>query len=121
MVEDEPDIQAVARIALEMVGGLEVRACDSGMDALIVAPQYNPDLILLDMMMPGMDGITTLKKLRELEGLQHTPVMFMTAKVQKQEVENYLDLGAIAVIAKPFNPMTLAGDIRDLWSLHVSR
>lgn len=119
MVEDEPDIQAVARIALEMVGGFEVQTCISGPEAIKIAPQFKPDLILLDMMMPGMDGITTLKHLRELPELTKTPVMFMTAKVQKHEVEGYLELGAIAVIAKPFNPMSLAGDIKDLWSLHV--
>ncbi|MDH5777559.1 MAG: response regulator, partial [Gammaproteobacteria bacterium] len=78
-VEDEPDIQAIARIALENVGGFNLEVCNSGQDAIAVAPEYLPDLILLDVMMPGMDGPTTLKELRKIDLLKNTPVMFMTA------------------------------------------
>lgn len=116
MVEDEPDIRAVARLALERVGGFEVRMCENGFEALEVAPEYLPDLFLLDVMMPGLDGVSTLQKLRLLEGCATIPAIFMTAKVQRHEVEGYLALGAIGVIPKPFNPMGLAGDIRDLWN-----
>ena len=116
MVEDEPDIRAVARLALERVGGFEVRMCENGFEALEVAPKYLPDLFLLDVMMPGLDGVSTLEKLRRLEGCATIPAIFMTAKVQRHEVEGYLTLGAIGVIPKPFSPMSLAGDIRDLWN-----
>jgi two-component system, OmpR family, response regulator len=114
-VEDEPDIQAVARLALEVVGGLTVRTCSSGEQALNEAPGFAPELILLDVMMPGMDGPSTLKALREWPELAAVPVVFMTAKVQPQEVAHYTALGALGVIAKPFDPMTLAEQVRRLW------
>lgn len=115
-VEDEPDIQAVARLALEVVGGLTVKTCSSGEQALNEAPGFAPELVLLDVMMPGMDGPGTLKALRELPSLAAVPVVFMTAKVQPQEVAHYTALGALGVIAKPFDPMTLAEQVRRLWS-----
>lgn len=115
-VEDEPDIQAVARLALEVVGGLTVKTCSSGEQALNEAPGFAPELVLLDVMMPGMDGPGTLKALRELPSLAAVPVVFMTAKVQPQEVAHYTTLGALGVIAKPFDPMTLAEQVRRLWS-----
>ena len=116
-VEDEPDIQAVARIALESVGGFTVEICSSGAQALETAPQFEPDLILLDVMMPGMDGPTTFKELRKIAGLAQTPVVFMTAKVQPQEVASYRELGALDVVAIPFDPMTLSDQIRSIWQL----
>ncbi|MDH5407361.1 MAG: response regulator [Gammaproteobacteria bacterium] len=115
-VEDEPDIQAIARIALENVGGFNLEVCNSGQDAIAVAPEYLPDLILLDVMMPGMDGPTTLKELRKIDLLKNTPVMFMTAKVQPQEIQQFKSLGAIEVIAKPFDPMKLADTIKKAWA-----
>ncbi len=114
-VEDEPDIQAVAKIALETVGGFELKVCSSGEEAIQDPVGFGPDLILLDVMMPGMDGPTTLGELRKIPELVETPVIFMTAKVQPQEVEHFKSLGAIEVIAKPFDPMTLAQTIRDAW------
>ena len=114
-VEDEPDIQAVARLALEMVGGLTVQICSSGEDALREAPRFEPQLILMDVMMPGMDGPGTLRALRERSLLDDVPVVFMTAKVQPREVAHYKALGALGVIAKPFDPMTLAEQVRELW------
>lgn len=118
-VEDEPDIQAVAEIALESVGGFELKVCSSGEEALQNAPGFSPQLLLLDVMMPGMDGPTTLKELRKIPELSNTPAIFMTAKVQPQEVEQLLSLGAIEVIAKPFDPMTLAETIRKSWDNHA--
>ncbi len=88
-VEDEPDIQAVAKLALEMVGGFTVKVCSSGEEALREAAAFAPDMILLDVMMPGMDGPSTLKALRELPSLAELPVAFMTAKVQPAEVAHY--------------------------------
>ena len=114
-VEDEPDIQAVARMALEMVGGFEVKVCSSGEEALREAEHFAPDMILLDVMMPGMDGPSTLEALRRNPSLADTPVAFMTAKVQPAEVAHYKSLGARGVIAKPFDPVTLAGQVRELW------
>ena len=118
-VEDEPDIQAVAQIALESVGGFTLKTCSSGEEALDNAVDFNPDLILLDVMMPGMDGPSTLEALRKLPELANTPAVFMTAKVQPQEVEQLLSSGAVDVIAKPFDPMTLADNIRDIWNKKV--
>ena len=115
-VEDEPDIQAVAKIALEAVGGFELKTCSSGDEAIAAAAEFAPDLLLLDVMMPGMDGPTTLAELRKLPGLENTPVIFMTAKVQPQEVEHFKSLGAVEVIAKPFDPMGLADQVREAWS-----
>ena len=115
-VEDDLDIQEVASMALEVVGGLEVTVAGSGRAAVEAARRSIPDLVLLDVMMPGMDGPTTLSALRDLPGMQQVPVIFVTAKVQANEVERYLALGAIGVIAKPFDPMTLADEARALWS-----
>jgi CheY-like chemotaxis protein len=116
-VEDDVDIQSVAKIALEVVGGLTLRSCSSGKEALETKTvEFAPDLMLLDVMMPEMDGPTTLRHLRSMPGLEKTPVIFMTAKVQNSEVAHYKSLGAIGVIAKPFDPMQLATQIRQLWS-----
>ncbi|MBK6693101.1 MAG: response regulator [Myxococcales bacterium] len=114
--EDEPDIREVALLALVDVGGLEVVACENGLDALRKVADFAPDLILLDVMMPDMDGPTTMKHLREREETKTTPVIFMTAKVQAHEAAEYQALGAAGVIPKPFDPMTLADQIREVWS-----
>jgi CheY-like chemotaxis protein len=114
-VEDEPDIQAVAKLALEMVGGYQVKICSSGQEALDALGGFEPDLILLDVMMPGMDGPTTLQNLRADPVTAGIPVIFLTAKVQPSEVARYQALGALNVIAKPFDPMTLAAEIRQIW------
>jgi CheY-like chemotaxis protein len=115
-VEDDPDIQMVAQMALEVVGGLTLRSCSSGKEALQAATAGPaPDLILLDVMMPGLDGPATLAELRKLPATATTPVIFMTAKVQAAEVTYYKSIGAIGVIAKPFDPMQLAQQVRTLW------
>lgn len=114
-VEDETDIQAVAKLALETVGGFTVMTCSSGEQALRLASDFAPDMVLLDVMMPGMDGPTTLRRLRELPALAEVPVAFMTAKVQAAEIAQYKSLGAIDVIPKPFDPINLADQVRDLW------
>lgn len=115
-VDDEPDIQLVTRTALEMIGGMTVKTCASGKDALATAVEFEPDLFLLDAMMPDMDGPETFLALRQLSGLQDTPAIFMTAKVMESEITRFTELGALGVIAKPFNPMTLADQIKDLWN-----
>lgn len=115
-VEDEPDIQAIACLTLEAVGGFTVEACSSGEEAIRKAEFFKPDLVLLDVMMPGMDGPSTLKALREIPALEATPVMFMTAKAQPAEIEYFKSLGAIEVIAKPFDPTKLSQVVRDAWN-----
>ena len=115
-VEDEPDIRFVAEMALQAVGGFTVISCASGEEALAAAPAAGADLLLLDVMMPGMDGPGTLKALRALAATADTPVIFMTAKVQAAEVAVYKALGALEVIAKPFDPMTLAAQIQKIWA-----
>ena len=118
LVEDEPDIQTIAQIALEVVGGFELKICSSGQEALEAVEAFKPDLLLLDVMMPGMDGPTTLEAIRRLDATRHIPAMFMTAKVQPQEVQHIKSQGAIDVIAKPFDPMGLAQQIRDSWAVN---
>jgi two-component system OmpR family response regulator len=113
-VEDDPDIREVALMSLETLGGFTVHPCGSGNDALKLLQAQKPQLALLDVMMPGMDGPSTLRAMRE-KG-QDMPVIFMTAKVQKNEVEAYMALGALGVIDKPFDPMALPDQIRALWS-----
>ncbi|MFZ6814312.1 response regulator [Undibacterium sp. Rencai35W] len=115
-VEDDADIQTVAQIALEVVGGFELIKCSSGSEALAaIHAGAVPDLLLLDVMMPNMDGPTTLAELRKLPATEATPVIFMTAKVQSVELDYYKSLGAIGVIAKPFDPMELSGQVLNLW------
>lgn len=114
-VEDEPDIQAVAKLALEMVGGFQVMICSSGQEALDKVEDFAPDLILLDVMMPGMDGPTTLQRLRADSATAAIPVIFLTAKVQPTEVAQFQAMGALDVIPKPFDPMNLATRVRQIW------
>jgi CheY-like chemotaxis protein len=114
-VEDDTDIQTVAQIALEVVGGFQLKICSSGKESIGVAGSFKPDLLLLDVMMPEMDGPTTLEGLRKCPNTATTPVIFMTAKVQASEVSYYKSLGALGVIAKPFDPMKLAGQVQSLW------
>jgi two-component system OmpR family response regulator len=116
-VEDDLDIQTVARLALEAVGGFSVTICSSGREALAkVESGFTPELILLDVMMPEMDGPTTLEALRRLPQTAATPVVFMTAKVQGSETAHYKSLGALGVIPKPFDPMQLAQQVNVLWN-----
>ena len=114
-VEDEPDIQEVAKLALEAVGGFEVTVCSTGAEALAAAPNVKPDLILLDVMMPGMDGPGTMHALRKLQVTANTPVIFMTAKVRQAEIAQYKQLGALDAIVKPFDPMTLSQRISEIY------
>ena len=115
-VEDEPDIRFVAEMALQAVGGFTMITCASGEEALSAASAARADLLLLDVMMPGMDGPSTLKALRALPATASTPVIFMTAKVQAAEVAVYKALGALEVIPKPFDPMELAAQIQKIWA-----
>lgn len=113
-VDDEPDIREVASMALEIDTDIEARSVSSGAAALeMLAEDWRPDVILLDVMMPELDGPGTLERLRRLDGCADMPVIFMTARAQTNEQDRYVALGAIAVITKPFDPMTLASQVRD--------
>lgn len=113
--EDEEDIRAIAQIALEDLGGFTVKYCANGQDALSAAQTFIPDLILLDVMMPFKDGPTTLQELRQLKDFSSIPAVFMTAKIQAQEIEEYKKMGVVDVIAKPFDPMELANELNKIW------
>jgi two-component system, OmpR family, response regulator len=114
--EDEADIQEVAVLALETVGGFNMKVCNTGKEALDAVTEYKPDLLLFDVMMPGMDGPSAFQEIRKIPGFESIPVVFMTAKVQPEEINNYKKLGAIDVIPKPFDPMSLSDTIRDIWN-----
>jgi CheY-like chemotaxis protein len=112
LVDDEPDIREVVDVSLGLDPEIRVRACASGADALVTAAQWSPSLILLDVMMPLMDGPTTLANLRKNPRTAHIPVLFLTGRTQTDEIEHFISLGAQGVLSKPFNPMTLAASVR---------
>jgi CheY-like chemotaxis protein len=112
-VDDEPDIREVVEMSLGLDPDFAIRSCGSGADALTASTEWQPDLILLDVMMPAMDGPTTLRHLREQPETSRTPVVFMTARAQAREIESFVSLGAIGVIPKPFDPMTLADSVKN--------
>lgn len=115
-VEDDPDIREIASLALQDVGGLEILICESGKTALSTIDEFSPQLILLDVMMPEMDGPETLLALRAQGSVTETTIVaFMTAKVHPEELSRYKQLGITEVISKPFNPMTLADELRTIW------
>lgn len=118
LVEDEKDIQTVAKFALEKIGHFEVHYCSSGKEALSEFPKYEPQIVLLDMMMPEMDGMMTLAELKKLPHFKNCLVIFMTAKVQPSEVEEYKSKGAVDVIPKPFNPKDLPTQLNTIWEKH---
>ncbi|GLQ82806.1 response regulator [Mesorhizobium huakuii] len=115
-VDDEDDIREIAQMSLELEPEFEVRSCSSGAEALTDAAAWHPDLILLDVMMPDMDGPETLKRLAASPLTASIPVAFITARTQTHQVERYLTMGAVGVIAKPFDPLALAGEVRKLLS-----
>jgi len=116
LVEDDLDIQIVAGLALRDLSGFDLEVCSSGFEALDKAEAFAPDLILLDVMMPELDGPSTLAELRRKPSLAETPVIFVTAKVQPDEVAEYLRLGALEVILKPFDPLELGKQVREVWA-----
>lgn len=114
-LEDDPYISEVTMLALVDIAGLSVRHCTRGADAIELYPEFRPDLLLFDVMLPDMDGIETLNRIRAAHGSE-TPVVFMTEKAQLPEQQTYLNLGALNVIVKPFDAMTLGDQLRKLWS-----
>jgi CheY-like chemotaxis protein len=114
-VDDEEDILAVAKFALENVGSFTVETCQGGKNAVAKALEFLPNIIMLDVMMPEMDGPATLRAIQSTPQLANTPVVFMTAKVQKSEIDGYLVLGVCGVIPKPFDPMTLSDEVTKIY------
>lgn len=115
-IEDEQDIQAIASMALRLIGGFQVSLASSGPQGIAQAEQNPPQLILLDVMMPDQDGPATLAQLQQIDSLSQIPVIFLTAKVQSAEISHYQSLGAVDVIAKPFDPMKLPEQILRIWN-----
>lgn len=121
LVDDEPDIRTIAELSLSQVGGWKTILASSGAQALTLAAAHEPDLILLDVMMPEMDGVATFQALASNEATREIPVIFMTARVQSHERERYVGFGAAGVIAKPFDPMRLPDDIRGILAQPVEQ
>lgn len=115
LVEDDPDIRTIVKASLEMIGKLEVRACASGSEALAAVTQFSPQLALLDVMMPDMDGPSVLARLRSSPETAALPVVFLTAKAGTAEAQRLLALGAIEVLSKPFDPLALPQQVKAIW------
>ncbi|MEW9919239.1 response regulator [Marimonas sp. MJW-29] len=111
-VEDDADIREIAEMSLSLSGEFEVTQCVSGEDALAQVKDFTPDVILLDMMMPGLTGRQTLEEMRKMPHLADVPAIFMTARAQAAELDELRDAGAADVISKPFDPMSLADQIK---------
>ncbi len=111
IIDDEEDIREVAGLSLETVAGWEVVLADSGAQGLARAAEHQPDAILLDVMMPGIDGPTTFRELRKNPATAHIPVILLTAKVQSNDQRRFASLGVEAVLLKPFDPLTLSAEI----------
>jgi CheY-like chemotaxis protein len=118
-VDDNPDILTVSKLALERVGGYDVRVASSGKEAVALAAQFLPDLILLDVLMPEMDGCATLVALRSAGETARIPVIFLSASVMPEKVTEYKRLGALDVIAKPFDPLKLPEQVSLLWNANA--
>jgi len=119
-VDDEPDIRQIVQLALGLTEGLTVHSAESGEQALELARKLQPDLLLLDVMMPGLDGPGILKRMRSDSAIAHIPVIFMTAKAMAREIALFRQMGAVGVIAKPFDPMQLSQQVLSLWKDHVA-
>lgn len=113
-VEDDPDILEIAELALEMAGGFEVLQCDNGADALVQAPDFRPDVMIFDMMMPEMSGVQLLERMRADPVMADVPVIFMTARAQALERRDLIDRGAVDVIVKPFDPVALGDQVKQI-------
>jgi len=120
VVDDDPDLLDVTSLALADLGGYTVQACSSATDALAQAPSFGPDLVLLDVMMPGTDGFGVLQALRGMEATAGTPVVFMTAMAQRGDLGDH-EQEAVGIIPKPFDPSALPEMIEALWEDHLAR
>ena len=117
-VDDDADIREIVQMSLSLDNALSVDVCDGGDCAFTQMRATRPDLVMLDVMMPGMDGPSILARMRADADLKHIPVIFMTAKASASEVARFRGLTAIGVIAKPFDPMALGSQVKALWKSH---
>ena len=115
VVDDEPDIREIASIALERMGGYTVQLCADGPSAIATAAEFQPQLVLLDMMMPQMDGLQTLDELRKIPATAEVPIIFVTAKAQPDELALYKEKSGADVISKPFDPLVLPAAVQEIW------
>lgn len=113
--EDEPDVQTIVSLAIETTSNYQLKICENGRKLLECVDEYSPDLILLDVMMPEMDGPTTFGKLQSDENTKKIPVIFVTAKAQIHEVEKFKGMGSLGVITKPFKILELCDEIQRIW------
>lgn len=112
-VDDQPDIRGIVSLALGKIGGFTVLSCGSGEEALAAAPKFGPELLLIDMSMPGMDGMDLLARFRE-EGIG-APAVFFTARINPSDLERYRAAGAIGTLSKPFDPLKLGKQLTQIW------
>lgn len=113
--EDEPDVQTIVELTVQTMSEYQIKICNNGKELLKCVSEFNPDLILLDVMMPEMDGPTTFKNLQSKENTKDIPVIFMTAKAQVHEIEIFKEIGVVGIITKPFDPMNLCDEIQAIW------
>lgn len=118
IADDDDDILTIMRFALEDMNDVTIKYCHSGQETIKEALLLQPDMIILDVMMPHMDGITTFEMIRKIPSLEHIPCVFLTARVHGHEIERYRKLGAAEVIIKPFDALALPKTILDIWNRH---
>jgi CheY-like chemotaxis protein len=118
IIDDEDDIREVAALSLESIAGWQVCTASSGAEGMRLAAIELPDAILMDVMMPAMDGPTTFREMQKLPSLANIPVILLTAKVQGVDQRRFAGLGVTAVLFKPFDPLTLADQMSEAlgWS-----
>ena len=115
IADDEPDILEISRIALESVGGFEVSVCSSGKKLLERLPDFQPDLVIVDVLMPDMTGPEVFEEIRRQPEFDAIPVIYLTGVIQEEELEDFRETGVADVILKPFDPMTLADRVNGVW------
>ena len=113
-VEDDLDILEIAAMSIEMAGGFELLQCENAADALRLAPEFKPDAMLFDMMLPRMSGVQLMDSIRLVPGFADTPIIFMTARAQPHERRELIEKGAMDVIVKPFDPVSLGEQIKTI-------
>lgn len=121
IVDDDVDVLAIIRYCFTNTPQIDLLCASSGEEAIKIALETNPDMILLDVMMPKMDGIATLRALSLIPKFVKTCIIFLTAKSQKHEIEEYLQMGVFDVIAKPFDPLTLSSKVLDLYDRYQKK
>jgi len=121
IVDDDKDIMQILKYSLEEMQGVDIRYEYSGEKGITQALAFIPDLMLIDVMMPGMTGIEMIQAMRLIPSLAEIPVVFLTAKMQREEIENYRSMGVKDIITKPFDPMTLGEQIFAIWDSKCSQ